>query len=136
MSGRRLVEVVLDFVVDVTVGGGWIDERADATRQLAQESHGSSLGLEQTCHGGYAPRPVGSLGLELPSSRARELVELRAPRVLRLPPFGVEPAGALEALQGGEERARVHLEHTARDLLDAARDAEPVHGLEAERLED
>src|SRR5262249_13385698 len=32
--------------------------------------------------------------------------------------------------------ARVHLEDAARDLFDAARDAEAVHRLEAERLED
>ena len=66
---------------------------------------------------------------------AGERIELRTARVLGLAPLGVEPSGALQPLQRGEKRARVHLEHTTRDLLDAAGDAEAVHGLEAQRLE-
>ena len=60
----------------------------------------------------------------------------RGVRVLGLPPLRVEPPGTLEALQGGEQGAGVDLEDVARDLLDAPRDAEAVHRLEAERLED
>ncbi len=63
-------------------------------------------------------------------------VDLRAPRVLGLAPFGVEPAGALEPLQRRQQRSGVDLEDAARDLLDTPRDAEAVHRLEAERLED
>ena len=87
---------------------------------------GSRLGLEQPSDGGDAAVPVGGFGLELLSSRARERVELRPARVLGIAPLGVEPAGALESLQGGEERPGIDLEHAARDLLDAAGDAESV----------
>ena len=85
-----------------------------------------------------AARRVQSVGLDLElfPAGARERVELRAARVLRLAPLGVEPARALQPLERGEERAGIDLEHAARDLLDAPRDAEAVHRLEAERLED
>ena len=61
---------------------------------------------------------------------------LRPARIGRLLPLGVEPAGAFQALQGRQERPGVDLEHAAGDLLDAPSDAEAVHRLEAERLED
>ena len=51
-------------------------------------------------------------------------------------PLGVEPSGADESLEGGEERSGVHLEDAARDLFDASRDAVSVHRLEAQRFED
>ena len=54
----------------------------------------------------------------------------------RLPPRGVQPAGALQALQRGQQRAGIDLEGAAGDLLDAARDAEAVQGRQAQRLED
>ena len=69
-------------------------------------------------------------------SGAREAVVLRASRVGCLTPFGFEPSSALQTIQRGEQRARVDLEHTPRDLLDPAGDAEPVHRLEAQRFED
>ena len=62
-------------------------------------------------------------------------VHLGAARVLGLSPLGVEPARALEPLQRREQGTGVDLEHAARDLLDPAGDAEPVHRLEAEGLE-
>src|SRR6185503_19266346 len=74
--------------------------------------------------------------LELAAARARQRVVLRAPGVRRIAPFGVEPAGTLEALQRGEEGAGIHLEHAARDLLDPPADAEAVQRPEAQRLED
>src|SRR5436189_84412 len=83
----------------------------------------------------HAPGPLGGFGLELLPAGPGERVEPGATRVLRLSPFGIEPAGALQPLQGGEERSGVDLEDAARDLLHAAGDAEPVHRLEAQRLE-
>ena len=85
---------------------------------------------------GGAARPLRRLVLELPLAGARERVEPRAARVLRGAPLGVEPAGALQPLERGEQRPGVDLEDAARDLLDAPRDAEAVHRLQAQRLED
>src|SRR5689334_14106734 len=96
----------------------------------------SALGVEEAGDGGRAPAPIGCLELELLSSGAGELVELGSPRLLGLPPFGVDEALSLEALQRDEQRPGVHLEHAARDLFDAARDPEPVQRLQAEGLED
>ena len=42
---------------------------------------------------------------------------------------------AFQSLQRCEKGPRVHLEHAARDLLHASCDPEPVHGLEAQCLE-
>ena len=56
--------------------------------------------------------------------------------VFGLTPFRVEPALSLQPLQRDEERAGIHLEHPARDLLDAPSDPEAVHRLKAECLED
>ncbi len=70
------------------------------------------------------------------SPGSREPVELCAARVLGLPPLGVEPAGALQALQRGEQGAGVHFEDSTGNLLNAAGDAEAVQRLEAEGLQD
>src|SRR5215210_4140360 len=95
-----------------------------------------ALRLQQPGDGRGAAGPVRGLDLELFSAGASERVEPRAARVLRLAPLGVEPSGALQPLQGGEEGSGVDLEHSARDLFDAAGDAEAVHGLKTEGLED
>src|SRR5512144_1450103 len=97
---------------------------------------GSALGLEQPGDGAGAAVPVCGLGVELFAAGTGEAVELRAAGVLRVTPLGVEPAGALESLEGGEERPRIDLEDAARDLFDSTRDAEAVERLEAQRLED
>src|SRR5512138_1821851 len=93
------------------------------------------LGSQQTRNRGGAPVPVGGFDVELTAAGARQSVELRTAGVFGAAPFGVEPAGALEALQRDEERAWVDLEDAARGLLDAAGDAEAMHRLEAERLQ-
>src|SRR5438067_1287564 len=93
------------------------------------------LGLQQPRDGGGAARPLGGLDRQLLSAGARQRIEPRAPRVLGLPPFAVHPAGAFQPLQRHQQRAGIHLEHAAGHLLDAARDAEAVHWLEAERLQ-
>src|SRR3954463_2134073 len=96
----------------------------------------SGPGFQQARNRGRTPMPVRRFSVELFPAGACEGIELRAAGVWRLPPFRIEPAGALETLQGGEERSGIHFEHAARDLLDAARDAEAVHRLEAEGLQD
>src|SRR5690606_7227574 len=73
--------------------------------------------------------------VELLASGRCQRIEPCATRVLRNAPFGVEPAGAFKAFQCHEQGAGVDLEDVARDLLDAPRDAETVHRLEAQRLE-
>ena len=82
-----------------------------------------------------APVPVCGFHLELLSARTGQAVDLGAASILSLFPLGVEPSGALEPLQRGEQRAGVHLEDAARDLLHPAGDAEAVHGLQAEGLQ-
>src|SRR5687767_888426 len=85
-----------------------------------------AVASQDACDGGHSPAPVGGFDLELFSAGAREREVSRTARVLGFPPLGVEPSGAFEPLQRGEERSRVDLEDAARDLLDAAADAERV----------
>ena len=58
--------------------------------------------------------------VELLPSGARERVELRPARVLGLSPLGVEPAGALEPLERGEERTGLTLK-TPREICSMRR---------------
>src|SRR5687767_7529114 len=96
----------------------------------------STFRVQQPCDGRGTARPVLALHFELSPAGARERIELRAARVLRLTPLGVEESAALEPLERGEQRSGIDLEHPARDLLDAPRNPESMHRLETERLED
>src|SRR4029079_18220964 len=93
------------------------------------------FGLQNSRDRCRAPGPVCRFGLELPPATACERVVLRAPRIRGVATLGVEPPGSLEPCQRGQQRPGIDLEHSARDLLDPARDAEAMHGFEAERLE-
>src|SRR5687768_4720321 len=96
----------------------------------------SGLRFQKSSDGADATRPVFGFDIESLPPRTRERVVPCSARACGLAPFGIEQAGALEALERGEERSRIDLEHAAGDLLDATRDPEAVHGLEAQRLED
>ena len=56
--------------------------------------------------------------------------------VLRGPPLALHQAAVLQAVEGRVERALLYLERVVAQLLDPARDAESVHRLPAESLED
>src|SRR5687767_6135187 len=73
---------------------------------------------------------------ELASSRGRERIEPGTPVVLRRSPLGVDPSALLEAAQGGVQRALVHRENVARDLLDYLRDPPAVHAFMAQHAQD
>jgi len=74
--------------------------------------------------------------LEGLSAAVGEEVILGAAIVFGGAPLGLDAAGALEASEGGEERAGVDAEDAVADLLDAEGDAVAVHGLEREGFED
>src|SRR2546422_261863 len=80
--------------------------------------------------------PVRGFFVQLSPSGTGEGVVLGPSVVLGGLPFGREPARLLQAMEGGEEGARLHGEGAARDLLDAARDAEPVEGAGRQGLQD
>src|SRR5512140_1151860 len=64
-----------------------------------------------------------------------KLVVFRSPSALGHAPFAADPVSALETLERGIERALIHLEGTARELLNPLADSPPVHRREGERLE-
>src|SRR5262249_40643559 len=69
-------------------------------------------------------------------ARPGERVVLRPPIVLGGLPFRGEPTRFLEAMEGRGQRAGLDHEGAARDLFDAARDAEAVPLAGRERLQD
>src|SRR6476646_10582645 len=95
----------------------------------------SSRSRQHGVDGAAESPPRRGLLSELLSSEGRELVESRAPIVLRRSPGGGEPPALHEAVERGIERSLVHLKDAARDLLDALADPPPMHGLERSGLE-
>src|ERR1035437_1329119 len=93
-------------------------------------------GFEEPGDRAYAQRPRGRLAFELPPTLPGKAVELGAAIVVGLSPLGVEHAVALEPLKRQEQRSGIDPKDTARMLLDAARNAEAVHRLQAQCLED
>src|ERR1039458_3616251 len=94
------------------------------------------LSFEEPGDRAYAQRPRGRLAFELPTTPPGEAVEPGAAIVVRLSPLGVEHAFALEPLKRQEQRSGIDPKDTARMLLDAARNPEAMHRLQAQRLED
>src|SRR5690606_36447247 len=92
--------------------------------------------LQREAHDVDHAHPGSGFLLELSPARGGEPVVLRAALVLGLAFTRGEEAALLEAVQGGEQRARADPVGAFRDLLDPARDAEPVERLQAQRLED
>ena len=90
--------------------------------------------LLRSLSGCIASGPAQSL--EAPASGAGETVVPGPPGAVARAPLGVHQSRPLQALQGGEEGAGVHLEDVAGDLLDPAGDAEAVQRREAQGLED
>src|SRR6185369_1670103 len=86
------------------------------------------------------PVPVAGLLLQPPPAAGGEAIEAGLPLVLGFPPFALDEALALEAIEGGVERALLDLEALTRDLLDAEENAVSVaraegHGLQDEHVE-
>src|ERR1700679_1401191 len=87
-------------------------------------------------HGGDDLLPLLGFLAELALAGFGEAIKLGAAIVLGLAPEGGEPAGLLQAMQGGEGRAGFDLKCAAGDLVNAARDTEAMQLTRLERLED
>src|ERR1700722_16702901 len=94
-----------------------------------------ALRFQKTGDGGCSACPVRGFDLELFFPRPGEGIELRTAGVFGLPPLGIEPSRSSQALQRGEKGTRVDLKHSTRNLFHTAGDAETVHWLEAQGLE-
>src|SRR3954470_13604164 len=107
-------------------------DRARAARPLSK----LISALQDECHRIGESLPLLYLLTERPAPLWGDLVEPRAAIVLRGLPRALDVATMLESLQCGVERALVHLEAAARDLLNADADPPSVHWRERQRLED
>src|ERR1043166_1958568 len=81
------------------------------------------------------PPPRGARGNRLAAPR-RQRIDPNPLVVLRKPPLGGDPAPALQPMQGGIERAGVHLERVTRRRPDQLGQAASVPWPEAQGLED
>ena len=117
------ISSIMDHFAESQRGGrcqaGACGDLAEAVRQAESALDGEGVAL-----------PALHLRHELAAPFGGDLVELRAAIVLGDAPFGGDPPAVLEAVQRRVERALVHLEHVAGDLLDALRDAPAMHRLE------
>src|SRR5918995_713227 len=96
----------------------------------------SDLRVQQSFDRRGTASPLGRVEVELLSAGAGQRVVLGAARVLCVTPLGIDEPRAIETFECGEERSCIDLEYAARNLLDALRDAEAVHRLETQGLED
>src|SRR5579862_5032304 len=83
---------------------------------------------------GNLAAPLGGLGFELLPAALREGVELGAAVVLSRTPLRLDPAGALQAPEGREQRTRIHAKNSIAGLFDPHRDSIAVKGFERQRL--
>ncbi len=136
------VEIAFDARSAEQVAPGTRSTRARARQDISPPLADLSLRIrDQAVRSASADRdrdalPLLGFGLELTAAGLRQLIELRAAAVLGFTPRGAEPAGFFEAMEGGEERSRFHLERPLGDLLDPPRHAEPVQLAGRERLQD
>jgi len=86
--------------------------------------------------GGGQLLPFALFGFELFAPAAREFIVFRAAIVLGCAPARLDPGAAFETMQRWIERALLHLEDFARNLMDALGDGPAVHGFKSESPED
>ena len=130
-----IVEVEAQFFVQVGFDGFAAKDGAQAIEQIGE--HGGTSGVFQYLGDGRGEfLPAVGFDFELFAAGAGELVILRAAVVLRCAPTGLDPATALEAMEGGIKRTLLDAEDIARYLLDAFRDGPAVLRPDGERSED
>jgi hypothetical protein len=131
----RALEKIVHLGANIIIGCAAVHERANAASKLSPERHSSAFRGKQSRDCTGATLPVRGFGGKLFAAGARQRIEFCAPRIFRVSPLGVEPTGTLESLERREQRSRIDLEHTLRQLLDASRNSETMHRLETQRLE-
>src|SRR5688500_5443254 len=108
---------------------------ARSRRRSAFSTVRASGGGEDVFDGDHVTSPRLGLRAECAPALRGEPVILGAAVVVARAPLAVDPFLELEALQGGVQRALVHVEHTPGHLLNALADPPAVHRLERQRFE-
>jgi hypothetical protein len=128
-----------DLIVQIALDTGTMDQIAPETSKAGQ--HDPLPLFIALCFQGARNRecdlvPVGRFFAQLALPRFRELVILGAAVVLGRLPGRFEPARFFEAVQRRKERSGLHGKRPARNLLDAARHAQPVQLAGGQGFED
>src|SRR5687768_8851849 len=92
--------------------------------------------LEHAGHGADVSLPGGDLGAELRAPARRELVELCLAIVLGESPLALDPALALQAMQGRVERTLLDEKRVVAPFADEPRHGVAVHWPPGQRSED
>ena len=80
--------------------------------------------------------PVRFLGNQLFAAAGRQPIELGLAAVVGFAPVSLQPSALFQAMQGGIERALLHLEYILRYLTNALCDSVAVYGAEGNNLKD
>jgi hypothetical protein len=125
MESEFLVEILLELL-GAEGGGEALDPRHRSPLCEAQD-----LG-DTTSE--FAPALL--FGLQLLSAGSGKAIKFGGAAVFGVLPLGANPAGLLDAVQGGIKRAFFHAQKLLADLLDAGRDAVAMHRAGVEGLQD
>src|SRR5882672_516570 len=96
----------------------------------------SSSRLQHSLNGEDHPRPTFCFGLQLLTTRSRQLVVLCAAIVLGLAPLGINPPFLLHAVKRRVERAFFYGQHVFREFVNPLGNCPAMHPLTREGFED
>src|SRR5207253_4663198 len=92
-------------------------------------------GLEDLRHGGGEGAPSAFLKFQLFAPQPSQFIKLGAAIVLRYSPARGDPVLALQAMERGIQRALLHKQNFAGNLVDALRNRPAVQGLQSDGAE-
>jgi hypothetical protein len=131
-----VIEVLLEFGVQIDVEARRPEQLAHALTDAGKPGHASGLRAHDATDGQARALPGRAFRLELLPAGRRQPVVPRAASGVGGAPLRGDPSAPEQALQGGVEGARLHVEDVARQLRDALADAPAMHGPQIERLQD
>src|SRR6185437_6985035 len=132
---RLALDVIAEFFVEFVVERPAAKDGAYPVSEIAEHGPVSLCSFEHLVDNGGQSTPGIGFGLQLLSAPASEFVIAGAAVVLADGPLGTQPAAALQTMQGRIQRALLHLDGIARDLLQTFRNGPAVQRLEGERLQ-
>jgi len=132
--GDLILEVKAEFLVHFHFHGFPAKEGAQTQPQVIQHERLLS-GLEDLRHGGGEGAPSAFLKFQLFAPQPSQFIKLGAAIVLRYSPARGDPVLALQAMERGIQRALLHKQNFAGNLVDALRNRPAVQGLQSDGAE-
>jgi len=137
---RLLYGLTLGLLLGGAIALGSVHVTEDIGAMLPDDGSAAATDFHLLQQAPFVSRIViqlqGEAGSELTAAAGGDLIELRAATQLGDAPLGLDEPILLEAMQRGIQRALIHAQCLARDLLDPMGYRPPVHGLALQRSED